>query len=333
MDVPPTIESNAQFVSQLANSAVLDIVKVLTGAILYGIYLVLLLAALSILGHREGKIKARITLISALLVMFAISSFEFWGIVHLCFRSIQIILVNNVEMPYSDKLLTFFDGFTKLISVIQVLLPLEVVIGDAIVLWRAWKLCAENRKLVYPPMFFLFVTTVCSLGYLGCYAKNDWPASNPDTCNNLQISVFSLSLATNLMGTLVVGYKVWLHRQAVGEFLGQCRQRTRAEKVLILLMESGAAYSILWIVQLIVVLSPPARTFSGKVAQQVFYTSSIQMVGMYPTFMVVLVYLQYSIWDSTGTLSTNATSPTSNSVTVYEASGGSKTTLGSTKMA
>ncbi|KAJ8089163.1 hypothetical protein PM082_014411 [Marasmius tenuissimus] len=261
------------------------------------------------------------------------SSFEFWGIVRLCFRSIQIILVNDVDMTYTEKLLAFADEFTKFGAVMQVMLPLEILIGDGIVLWRAWKLCAENRKMVYLPMILLFATTVCSFSFFGCIVKNDWPVEYPNTCNKLQISAFSLSMATNLVGTLVVGYKVWAYRQSEGEFLGQRRQRTRAEKVLVLFLESGVVYSILWVIQLVVILLPPASTFPGKAVQQVFTTSSIQMVGIYPTLLVVLIYLQYSMRDSARTLSTNATLPTSNSVTVYDTSGGSKTTLGSTKMA
>ncbi|KAK1234693.1 hypothetical protein PQX77_002105 [Marasmius sp. AFHP31] len=379
MEAPPTIDNNAQFVSQFANNSVLDLVKVLTGAIFHGIYLVLLLAALSILGRREGKAKAKIILILALLVMFAMSAFQFWAIVHVCFQSIQIVLVNNTDMTYAAKSLVFIEKFILFAAVVQVMLPLEIVIGDAIVLWRVWKLCMENRRLVYLPMLLLSATTgkkifpllvatqpyatplVCSLAFFGCIAKNDWPVINPDTCNKLQISAFSLSMATNLTGTLVVGYKVWCvehltvhhsllaqgvtmvvtnmilalraYRKAVREFLGQCCQRTRAEKVLVLFLESGLVYSILWIIQLVVILLPPARTFPGQVVQQVFNTTSIQMVGIYPTLLVVLIYLQYSMWDSTGTFSTNAAIPTSNSVTVYDTSGGSKTTLGSSKMA
>ncbi|KAL0058816.1 hypothetical protein AAF712_014484 [Marasmius tenuissimus] len=273
------------------------------------------------------------TLMAALLVMFAMSSFEFWGIVHLCFQSIQIVLVNNVDITYSAKQMAYIEGFTHFGSAVQVMLPLETVVGDAIVLWRAWKLCTGNKRLVFVPMLLLLATTGCSFAFLGCYAKNDWPIINPDSCNRLQISAFSLSMATNLTGTLVIGYKVWAYRQTVGEFLGQCRQRTRAEKVLVLFLESGVVYSILWIIQLVFVLMPPVETFAGQVIQQAFYASSIQMVGIYPTLLVVLIYLQYSMWDSTGTFSTNATIPTSNSVTVYDTSGGSKTTLGSSKMA
>ncbi|KAJ8089131.1 hypothetical protein PM082_014379 [Marasmius tenuissimus] len=82
------------------------------------------------------------------------------------------------------------------------------------------------------------------------------------------------------------------------------------------------------IIQLVVVLMPPAETFPGLVVQQIFTTASIQLVGIYPTLLVVLIYLQWSMWDPTGTLSAQPVSRiASNSITTYEVSHDSKSTL------
>ncbi|KAJ8089217.1 hypothetical protein PM082_014465 [Marasmius tenuissimus] len=332
MDAIPTIEENATFISDWAYYTFLDLVKVLAGAIFYGTYLVLLLAALNAVGLREGQRAVKTILIAALLVMFAMSSFEFWGIVYLSLRNIQVVLVNNIDMTYRAKQMAFKEEFSRLDSVLQVMLPFEIVVGSAIVLWRAWRLCAENRRLVFAPIILLFATMGCSLAFLGCNARNDWPANTSDTCNRLQISAFSLSMVTNLTGALII-YKVWAYRQAIGEFLGQCRQRTRVLKVVVLLLESGVIYSMLWIIQLVDVTLPSPDTCGGQVVQRIFTTGSTQMVGIYPALLIVLVYQNYSMWDSTGTFSTNANIPTNNLVPVYDASGGSKSTLGSTKMA
>ncbi|KAJ8089138.1 hypothetical protein PM082_014386 [Marasmius tenuissimus] len=344
----PTIVTNATFVSVFARNATLDIVKVLTGALFYGIYLVLLSSAISILCRREGKQSAKMGLLTALLVMFAMSSFEFWGIVLLCFRSIQNVLINNIEVSYAEKQMAYIDGYARFGSAAQVTLPLEVgasqplsqpqtrvylicfkiVLGDAVVLWRVWELYQENRRLTYIPIPLLLGTTVSSVGFFGCYAWNDWPISNHDTCSNLEISAFSLSMATNLSATLVIGYKVWIYRRAMKAYLYQCRHRTRAEKVLVLLLESGFIYSILWIIQLIIILLPPVKSFSGKVLQQTFAAASIQLVRIYPTSMVVLIYLQQSVRDPTGTLSAKpAPESTSTFGTIYDISGRNESTL------
>ncbi|KAK1234983.1 hypothetical protein PQX77_001805, partial [Marasmius sp. AFHP31] len=75
--------------------------------------------------RREGKRTAKMVLLGALLVMFVMSSFEFWGIALLCFRGIQDVLGKGTETTYDENLMAFLEGHSKLASVIQVMLPLE----------------------------------------------------------------------------------------------------------------------------------------------------------------------------------------------------------------
>ncbi|KAL0567582.1 hypothetical protein V5O48_014411 [Marasmius crinis-equi] len=288
----------------IQNVTILNIVKLLTAAILYGVYLILLFCATTILPRREANLKARVRLLAAVVLIFILSSFEFWVAVYTIIRGIQDVLVDNVEYSLHEKSSAFAQRYRRLVSVEQAIIPLEATLGDSIVLWRAWKLCAGDRRAIYLPMLFLLGTTVCSLGFFGCYAQYEWPVVNPETCSSLEISAFSLSMATNILGTIIVGHKVWSYRRDIAVFLSKNKHKTQAEKVLVLVLESGIVYSVLWIIQVVVVLMDPPRTFSGKVVQQIFTSASIQMVGIYPTLLIVLVYLQRSMWDSSGTLST-----------------------------
>ena len=78
------------------------------------------------------------------------------------------------------------------------------------------------------------------------------------------ISVCVLSFSTNLLATLFVGYKAWyvimqaehdltrmlktiFHRQWRRHLKGYLVSSSQVEKLLILLMESGAAYCALWV--------------------------------------------------------------------------------------
>ncbi|KAJ8092314.1 hypothetical protein PM082_023917 [Marasmius tenuissimus] len=45
---------------------------------------------------------------------------------------------------------------------------------------------------------------------------------------------------------------------------------------------------------------PPPPTFAGQIVQQIFKAATVQLVGIYPTLLIVLVYLQCSLWDSSG---------------------------------
>ncbi|KAI0706674.1 hypothetical protein C8Q76DRAFT_629595, partial [Earliella scabrosa] len=56
-----------------------------------------------------------------------------------------------------------------------------------------------------------------------------------------------LSLVTNTAATTLIAYKAWSHRQLVRSHLRVGNKRTRVEKVLALLVESGICYCILWV--------------------------------------------------------------------------------------
>ncbi|KAF9255925.1 hypothetical protein L218DRAFT_1007985 [Marasmius fiardii PR-910] len=292
-----------QFVASFGSNTILNIVNLLSGAVFYGVYAVLFCAGIAVLCRHEGNVKARIGLLLSIATMFTLTSFCFWGNAAITFAGIQEVLVNNVEQPYQLKVLAFSNKFQVLSSVAEVMVPLEIVVGDFIVLWRVWALFAGNRKVVLIPLLFLIGSAVCSLAFLGCFAQHDWPALYPETCNSIVISAYALSMATNVSATILIGYKFWSYRQTVGDYLQEfniARRQARAEKILILLLESGIIYSVLWVIQLVEILQPPQPTFSRKIAQQFFTAMSIQFVGIYPTLLIVLVYLQRSMWDSYG---------------------------------
>ncbi|KAK1218285.1 hypothetical protein PQX77_019034 [Marasmius sp. AFHP31] len=242
--------------------------------------------------------------------MFIISSFEIWADVVIILKGIQHVFVDNVGMSFLDKQIAFADTFTVLGSVQESVVPLEIFIGDLIVFWRVWVLCTGQRRLVVLPFAFLLATAACSLGILGCFAQNDWPIVDPPACGSLILSAYSLSAATNISGTIVIGLKVWYYRKNVGAYLGK-HKRGRTEKILTLLLESGVVYSLLWIVQIIMVRTRPPATFSAEVVRQIFRVTIVQLVGIYPTLLVVLVYLQRSLWDASGHSTFVATSSTS----------------------
>ncbi|KAG7090537.1 hypothetical protein E1B28_009646 [Marasmius oreades] len=305
-----TVTSDSQFLSLLGKNIMLNVVNLLVAGMLYGVYVILFCMAMVILCRREDNHKARAGLLSAVMAMFVMSSFCFWVDMAIFMAGVQDDLVDDVGQHLTTKHAVYAQKFRILSSVAEVVIPLEIIIGDAIVFWRAWVLCGVNRKIVYIPLLLLAGTTACSFAFLGCFVQNDWPIGNPDTCNLLKISAFSLSMATNMAGTLAISCTLWSYRQALAKYLGNCRSQTQTEKVLVLLLESGIIYSILWIIQLVLVLVSPPPTFAGEVVQQIFVAASVQLVGVYPTLLIVLVYLQRSWWDSSGR-SVSSTSRTS----------------------
>ncbi|ESK93885.1 hypothetical protein Moror_12992 [Moniliophthora roreri MCA 2997] len=214
--------------------------------------------------------------------------------------SIQTILVNEVGILIAEKVPGYQEKWKELTLVEGVLFFLEVIIGDFVVVWRAWVLWSDNRKILIVPSLLLLGSVASTLAFLGCFIENDWPITLPPTCSSLNIATYVLSMATNITATCAIGYKVWLHWRVVKKYLGTLHARGGTEKVLVLLLESGVAYSMLWFLQVITLIPSVGTSPVGAYVQQVLYAASVQLVGIYPTLVIVLVYLQRSLWDSSG---------------------------------
>ncbi|KAJ6562109.1 hypothetical protein B0H19DRAFT_1375317 [Mycena capillaripes] len=123
-----------------------------------------------------------------------------------------------------------------------------------------------------------------------------------------------------------VVHLVWEHRQ-MGRRL-QLRKST-TDRILSLLVESGFIYCLLWVPQLIPYLDAPHTNYGLYYATMVIDAFGTQLSGMYPTLIIVIVNLRYTIqWeeaDSIGTIPTTRGGERDNVSTMRFASSPSST--------
>ncbi|KAL0566804.1 hypothetical protein V5O48_015200 [Marasmius crinis-equi] len=274
-------------------------VGLLTTAIPYGIYLVLVCFAIVILCRNAGSSRAKIVLLLAVLSMFAISTFFVFTYACIFLEEIRMVFISGVTEPVANKIIAYRMRFTVLSLMQQVMFLVEVVIGDFVVVWRAWVLWSENRKIPLLSVLLLLCSAVSMLSFLGCFIHYDWPLIVPPTCTALNISTYALSMATNAAGTAAIGYKAWVHRRVFKKYHFAAGNH-RVSKALVLLMESGMVYTLLWVLQLINFIPFIGDSYPGQLVQEVFTSISVQLVGIYPTMVIILVYLQRSVWDPSG---------------------------------
>ncbi|KAK1235412.1 hypothetical protein PQX77_001368 [Marasmius sp. AFHP31] len=299
-------------ISLIGQNLYMNGIGLLTTAIAYGIYAVLFCFAVVILCRNEGKPRAKFFLLLAVFSMFTISTFFVAAYASIFFEEIQMILIDHITEPVANKIISYQERFTHLSLVQQVMFFVEVVIGDFVVVWRAWALWSENRKVIIVPVLLLSGSAASMLSFLGCFVHHGWLLPVPLTCSAFDISTYVLSMATNVASTAAIAYKVWIHRRVVKKYFITNSYGMGAEKALVLLMESGMIYSLLWILQLISFIPSVGETHSGQITRQVFNSISVQLVGIYPTLVILLVYLQRSLWDPSGSGSRLAESHSTN---------------------
>ncbi|KAG7090489.1 hypothetical protein E1B28_009602 [Marasmius oreades] len=304
---PPmaTVDASKELVllSFFGGNTILTTAGLLTTSVLYGVYLVLFFAAMCTMCQRADAFTGpRIVLLAAVIVLFLLSTnyicctFSYFAL-----GTKKLLVENPGSVPLLVKDAAFLTKYHALGIVGEVTFPIASVIGDSIVIWRAWVLSGGNKKVMFLPVMLLLSMAATTVSFVVCMIEKDLPTDFPPECRPQNTALFVLSMVTNIAGTAVIGYQAWSYRRVVKKYLHNCRHRARAEKLLVMLLDSGVIYTTLWIIQLAVLVAPSRPDFTVQIFRITFSAACSQLVGIYPTLIIVLVMLRRSIWDSAGT--------------------------------
>jgi len=175
------------------------------------------------------------------------------------------------------------------------------VLADGVVVWRAWKICRdEYRKLLIAPMVMLVLSmvgvaaTICVRAFINVDPLNRDKGRLADTLDVFQEITLISSLVTNILGTGVIWFKAWRYRRWIVEDLqGVVNKRTKAERVLALLVESGVIY--IFSGAMLVTSSLIRLPGSHFVLDSFYSQAAVHLAGIYPLAVVILVNREASM--------------------------------------
>ncbi|KAH9850508.1 hypothetical protein C2E23DRAFT_314633 [Lenzites betulinus] len=120
-----------------------------------------------------------------------------------------------------------------------------------------------------------------------------------------------LSLTTNLVTTCLIGYKAWQHKQFIKHTLKGLSCRTQVQRIMAVLVESGAIYCIIWLLvlgyEIFQYATPIASAHSVPSEAATRFSNGYgyflsgclnPLIGMYPTLVILLVALRKSPSDT-----------------------------------
>ncbi|KAI0666587.1 hypothetical protein C8Q78DRAFT_436138 [Trametes maxima] len=202
------------------------------------------------------------------------------------------------------------------------LLTINIIFSDAVVWWRAWVVWSYNRSLLYVGFVLLSATLglgvnvsrdSCTLYTIGMGTSAKGFLLSGDVVG---VASSVVSLINNLVATLLVGIKAWQHRRFLKEHLHHLPGRTRIEQVLVILVESGVVYSLIWIFLTVYQfasvslgdLDPDvslalqsfnsthffSRGYQVFLKLGYFMECVVPLIGIYPTLVILLVAMQKS---------------------------------------
>ncbi|KAI0252400.1 hypothetical protein BJV78DRAFT_353123 [Lactifluus subvellereus] len=209
------------------------------------------------------------------VVMYAVSA-SHWAL------STSIVARGSRALALSEELVLLYVPVVNL------------VLSDSIVLWRAWVLWNRRFILFVPPLIFILCTLAISIAsavfiYEGSRTNS---VRKTDMSRILRWSICALTIGTNLWATCLIFIRTWQQRRFLRRRFGDENATGKAESALGFLVESGAFYLCIWLTFVTV-----ATVGLPTNMVLIFRISIVQIVGIYPTAIFVVVTMRLSAAD------------------------------------
>ncbi|KAL1748605.1 hypothetical protein HDZ31DRAFT_29318 [Schizophyllum fasciatum] len=252
--------------------------------IFYGIHLTLFIVAMVCIARRPTNTWVMPTV--TILIFLTVSAWTFADL-HLIVRE-QLALQRNPFVVL--KIIKMF----KHVNIMEVaMVRINFILCDFVVVWRAWIVWTGNKYVHGVLILCLVASIACSVAdfVITYHAIQSLDIYGPAKTRVL-LDVVPL-LVTNIVASVLVGVKVWDYRRTIKRSLGQ-RSRTRVEKVMMLLVESGLIYAALWILYLVLSLTNLSNFQNSVGPLFVVWRASLSLVGLYSTIVIIIV----STWQA-----------------------------------
>ncbi|KAJ7596245.1 hypothetical protein C8J56DRAFT_1116803 [Mycena floridula] len=229
-----------------------------------------------------------------LAILFSITTAYFSLYVAASFKLMIGHLIDNTDMELSEK----FEVADHSVLPLELALRwisgngygLMFVFGDGIVVWRAWAVWLEQPRVVIFPALTLLATFVCSMQTVESAAPNVLYG----VIGALANAAFSLSIATNLIAVLLIGFKAYQHWTFMKDAVGV--GSSAAGKVLMFLTESGILlHPQFQIINFSLSVVSTTDTSPLYEAADIWGVTMIIFSAVYPSLVILIVYNQHSI--------------------------------------
>ncbi|KAL1695291.1 hypothetical protein GGG16DRAFT_121882 [Schizophyllum commune] len=236
---------------------------------LYGIQVALFIGAAVSISRKEGRIWI---LVVSVITVFLCSSIQ----------AASSITNYWLQMPgvgggHGDESTTALDAIAVLSEASY---HISYLLGDALVVWRAWVIWSESKllltNLVRALTAGLSVDLVVDL--------KSWLEDKA-----LNAPMIIAMLLTNAVATALVGVRVWTYRRDIAAALGPVTFGSRVGGLLMLLLESGILYCAIWVTIFVLEVGVGSRTWSTNI----LVSGTLHLFATaYPTLVILLVTTQ-----------------------------------------
>ncbi|KAF9062548.1 hypothetical protein BDP27DRAFT_1176911, partial [Rhodocollybia butyracea] len=254
----------------------------------YGIYTCLMPISTFVMLQTGLRTPIRKFLLAMTIFMYSLSSIHWILSVVNMIQSIQFWFLVDPLNP-SDK------DPPPLVPLFSALILVNYILTDGVVVWRAWVLCNDSSsRALKIPLGMLFCLSLSVAATIVIRVLLTSPLENNARVSTVleraidatQVANLVLSLLTNVSSTSIVGVKAWNYRQDIKKDF-ECLQgkKSKADKVLVILFESG----VLYIISGIMVLTASVIRLPHGTLGDIYTPVNFQIAGIYPLVILLLV--------------------------------------------
>jgi len=304
----PLSEEDAQTLAVFGLYLSQDVIGVIWETIFLSAYGIFFAIAVFTIFRKGLKSRSSIVMLCVVVYLYA-SSLTLWALnVTDLFINTHSLLMNYPNMPIQDRIAQAHIDTGPLGTPMEALFMFNMVIGDSVVIWRAWVLYQRTLWVVSIPCIMLLMSFVFSVIDTVCLTEAGWSdksaiAGGGGVCDHAELMSWAFSLITNVTCTTLIGFKAWQHRKATRALnIAVNPRRMSGDRILSILVESGFIYCLFWLTQLILFFDI-SRESPLIYVYLLFAGMGDQISGLYPTLIIVIVNLHHTIWEEPSTFS------------------------------
>ncbi|KAJ6511645.1 hypothetical protein DFH09DRAFT_1333783 [Mycena vulgaris] len=240
------------------------------------------------------------------------------------FRRIHAFLMDHPDMSLAERRAQGDRVVAGFGTPMEAIFLINILLGDSIVIWRAWVLYPRMRWVLLVPCLMLFISSFFAAVDIACLSIGDWAgqttiASGGPVCARAELMSWGFSFITNATCTILSATK----RGSTGGLAARsadwktplgCPQSAfslSSSNLASFIVYSGYASptssthyivrsSTSQLTQLILFFEVPRA--SGLIyVYEVFAGTGDELAGIYPTLIVVVVNLNLAAWERSPT--------------------------------
>ncbi|THV01120.1 hypothetical protein K435DRAFT_750540 [Dendrothele bispora CBS 962.96] len=232
------------------------------------------------------------------------SSTVLWGLNITYLRATNMFLIGPLDFQsMANRAAQATNIQSSLAAPIEALYLFNMLVGDILVLWRAYIICDRKKIILVLPCLTLLTSLGFAIGSVVCLETHGTSGATSmsggsKVCAWAEPIAWASSLLTNFLSTLAVGFRLWCMRGIVKESLGYLPPWNRAQRILMIITESGFIYCLFWAFE-IVLFIPIPRASHAIYLYEVFTALRNQVSGIYATAIITIVNIHQTLQDTT----------------------------------